>query len=510
MPQQKAVNTIPTRTIFAPYFKDRWQNMQNIKSEVFYSQVPANYVTYYNAYIKQWMEWASGFVPALHRSDFFSTGMGYTVCDIFTTECTAGGHRYSSANKKLQAFISDWAEKYLDECLPEMFFWQNAGGNCILKATPVGGKILVDVVPINRVFFQQSRNGITYAQILNRFVAGKDSMYYAREIRLKMDGKPYYKVDLSQAANAQVLSPVWNEDYTKEIPKEIANAWAQTYGEIMPGKWYELPDSFNTLGVYNVRNKGVAVALSGIPGYSDSTLHTALDVLYSIDYNYSQGQIDQYYGRSRVLVPPELIKKNEVRIADGQSYTEVMEQPLKDDWFLRLPGRTSIDGKEPEPKVLQPNLRGEERKIIRDADLELLASKVGLSSATLANHLAYNSTKTATQVNAEEDTTEKSVRKKRTLAAKAINDLLKDVAQYYGFFDDVKIIFNRSAGNTTQENDELRKDVEAGLMPLREYVKRRWPDLDDEAVDKWVEQIKKEQKEKREAEQAAPFNGLGF
>lgn len=508
MAQERAVSNIGTRQLFAPYFKARWQNMQNIKNEVFYALVPKNYLTYYNAFIRQWMEWASGFVKALHRTDFFSTGMGYTVCDIFATECTSGGLRYESTNKKAQAFITDWAEKNLNDKLCDMFFYSNAGGNCILKVTPVNGKIIVDVVPIDRVFFQEGRDGITYAQMLNRFIAGSDSCYYARETRVKMDGKPYYKVDLSEQANEQVLSPVWNANFQDGIPEGISNAWAETYGDIMPGVWYELPSSFNTLGVYNVRNKGCAVALSGIPGYSDSTLHTALDVLYSIDYNYSQGQLDQYFGRSRVLIPSEFIKQGEKKIVNGESFVEIMDAPLKDDFFLRLPGRTSIDGKEPEPKFLQPDLRAEQRKFIRDADLELLASKVGLSSATLANHLSYNGTKTATQVNDEQDTTEKSVKRKRKLASKAINAMLKDVAQYYGFFDDVKIIFTSAAGNSAQENDQLRADYEAGLLPLREYIKRRHPDLDEETIEKWVQDIKQEQKERREAEQSKPFGGL--
>lgn len=508
MAQLKAVNSIASRQIFAPYFRARWQNMQNIKTEIFYSQVPANYLTYYEAFIKQWMQWASGFVPGLHRTDFFSVGMGYTICDIFATECTSGGQRYESTDKKLQTFISDWAEKNLNKNLAEMFFYANAGGNCILKATPVKGDVIVSVVPIDRVFFQEGRNGITYAQLLNRFVAGVGGCYYARETRVKLEGKPYYKVELSEKADAQVTCPTWVTNYINGVPLEIENAWVETYGDIMPGEWYELPESFQTLGLYNVRNKGVAVALSGLPGYSDSTLHTALDILYSIDYNYTQGQLDQYWGRTRVLIPPEFMKQGEKHIVNGESYEEVMSEPLKEDFFLRLPGRASVDGKDNEPLFLQPDLRGETRKFIRDADLEILASKVGLSSATLANHLSYNATKTATQVREEEDTTEKSIKRKRDLAAQAINALLKDVAQYYGYVDDVKICFNRSVNNTAAENDELRKDLASGVIPIREYLKRRWQDLDEEAIDAWAEQVKQEQKEKREEEQAQPFRGI--
>ena len=45
---------------------------------------------------------------------------------------------------------------------------------------------------------------------------------------------------------------------------------------VKPDVWYKLP--LPSLGVYNVRNKPLAVALADIPGYSDSTLYTALDV----------------------------------------------------------------------------------------------------------------------------------------------------------------------------------------------------------------------------------------
>ena len=85
--------------LFAPMFKQRFQNMQNIVNDSsFLSLVPSGYQTYYRAFIQQWTYWAQGFVPMLHTSDFFSTGMGYTVCDIFAKECMAGGYRFNSKN----------------------------------------------------------------------------------------------------------------------------------------------------------------------------------------------------------------------------------------------------------------------------------------------------------------------------------------------------------------------------------------------------------------------------
>ena len=79
-----AVINAPSRKIFRPMFRARWQNMQNIVNDSgFIDMIPEPYLSYYVAFIQQCLQWSRGFVPMLHRSDFFSTGMGYTVCEIF-------------------------------------------------------------------------------------------------------------------------------------------------------------------------------------------------------------------------------------------------------------------------------------------------------------------------------------------------------------------------------------------------------------------------------------------
>ncbi|MFQ7077322.1 MAG: hypothetical protein ACLRSW_04965, partial [Christensenellaceae bacterium] len=120
--------------------------MQNIVNDsVFISLVPAGYKTYYQAFIQQWLEWAQGFVPTLHRYDFFSTGMGYTVCDIFTKECMSGGYRLTSTNTELKDFMEEWAQDDLNNVFNKMFFFSNAGGNAILCLTPINGKLYPSV-----------------------------------------------------------------------------------------------------------------------------------------------------------------------------------------------------------------------------------------------------------------------------------------------------------------------------------------------------------------------------
>lgn len=505
-----ALTRAPSRSIFRSMFKARWQNMQNIINDsAFIDMIPEPYLSYYIAYIRQWLQWSTGFVPMLHRQDFFSTGMGYTVCDIFTRECMSGGYRIESTDAKLKSFMEEWG-KDLDNVFNRMYFYSNAGGNAILVLTPINGQLYPSVVPINRAIFQIGRRGqITNAVLLNRFSAGEDA-YYTREYRTIHKGVPYYKVVLAKGTLA--LSPEWKTQALDDVPPYILSQWENAYGDIKPGVWYRMPAAFKTLGLYNVRNKAVAVALADLPGYSDSTLHTALDVLYSIDYNYTQAQVDMYMAKSRVLIPKQMqtaqIHSNAMQVAEGVSYIEAVNQPQLDDEFYTQVTTGNINGEPIKPTFLQPDLRAEDHHYIRDSDLQLLASKIGMSSSDLANHLTYNNSKTATEVRAEQDTTETTVNNKRALANVAINAMLADVAAFYGFTGKAEIEWGRAGVNTSTENKELLEDYRAGTLPLPEYLKRRHPDLSEEEVEKWVKDIREEQK--ANAFGASPFNDVNY
>lgn len=508
---EQAINDIASRRIYQPYFKARWQNMQNmVNDSVFYTKAPAPYLTYYTAFIKQWMQWATGFVPMLHKEDFFSTGLAYTCCCIFETECMAGGFRLNSSSRNLIALIKKTYNLY--DKFSEAFFWANAGGNAFFCLTPVNGTLKLRVIPINRIIFSISNDdSVNSAELYNSFVTASDRTFYTRELRCIYNGNSYYKVELYEGG-PNATAPAFGGSYLKEIPLEAKDAFFDAYGAIELNTWYKLPNELTSVGLYNVKNKSVAVALSGLPGYSDSSLHTALDVFYSIDYNYTQQQLDSYYGKSRVLIPPEMQLlnvgdgKNNFYVSTGLDFREAINgHPLDQDLFLQVPGRGSIDGSPAQPTFIQPDLRAEAHKYLRDADLELLASKLGLSSSTLANHLSYIRSKTATQVETETDTTERTVAKKRDLADRAINAMLTDIATYYGYVESISITWNKTSQTTATDLEQLRADYQAGLLPRKEYLKRRWRDLSEEEINRMAEELEEEDKKKQARAQKALF-----
>jgi hypothetical protein len=510
-----AVANAPSRRLFAPLFRARWQNAQNIVNDsAFYSMIPSKYKPYYEAYIRQWAQWSSGFVLQLHRQDFFSTGIGYTVVEILARECMTGGFRLNATDAQTKEFMERWADdENLTGAFYNMFSATNGTGNAILVLTPVNGELYLTAYPINRCFFQIGRrNTITQITLLNRFVAGEDSAYYARETRAKINGKYYYRVSI--ASSDLVTCPTFSNNEMENVPEVIKEQWLECYGNIKPNVWYRLPKRLRGIGCYNVKNKETAAALKDMPGYSDASIHTCLDIFYSIDYNYTQSQVDLYMGKSRALIPKQMQKVvmgTTGTLTEGKSFYDAINNytpQLEEEFYTQI--GDGLNGDAAKPMFIQPDLREQAHKYIRDSDLEFIASKIGLSASDLANHLNYNygGTKTATQVISEDTTTEKTVNEKRRVAKNAVNKMLSDVAYFYGYECDVEVQWGRAAANSARENQELLADYQAGVLSLRDYLRKRWTDLTEEEIESKAVEIEREREKKLQSEQRQFGNAL--
>lgn len=491
----------PIRRAFAPYFKARWQNYQNVISNyAFYSEMPPEWVTYQNAYVKQWEQWSSGFVLTLHRGDFFATGMGKTVCDILTRECMRGRFRFDGDNPNLVKYVTRWGEDNdLSGIVGKGFDLSSRMGNAILRLNIVAGtgEIYPSIHGINRTYFEVNRREeIVKAKFLDYLSANTTAVggeYYTIEDRVWQDNAPYYRVRLYHQSGT-VTSPTFlkcaNDLKTLDICTQ--SKFADLYGDIELDTWYQLP--YKTLGCYNWRANAVNSALSSMPGYADSDIHTALDILYAIDYNWSLQQLDMYWGRTRVTVPREMQTPQNINyIRDGQSFAQVQEQfenaPLSDDVFLQTPNGNVIDAKPVQPLFIQPDYRESAHKAIRDADIELLASKVGISAGKLFSHLSGQSVyKSESEIESDVDATDVTVGHKRELADTAINAMIADVLDYYDLVGDVDITWN-SEGSAKRNADMVIAQYTAQLMPRAEAIKRLHPELTQAEVDEWVSEL---------------------
>lgn len=493
------------RKVFASYFKARWQNWQSVVSkDVFYSKMPAEWINYQKAFVAQWGDWSRGFVPALHKGDFFATGMGKTAIDILVRECMRGGYRFDSKSEIASAVVTKWAkEEQFDMIARSCFKYANSLGNAVLRLNINADTLAIypTAHAVSSCFFEVNRKGkVVKAKFYDMLSAGttKGQKYYAVEERVFLDGVPFYKVCVNKYDGTVNNSSFVDcggldalDDWSRSVFKEL-------YGNIKLDCWYKLP--FNSLGCYNWKNMESSSVCDEMIGYADSSLHTALDILYAIDYNYTMGQLDQYFGKTRVLIPKPMQRPENVKyVVNGEEFEDVFNRlnnsPLEDDFFTQVPNDGFIDNKPAEPIFMQPDVRGLTRKQLHDHYLEILASKVGLSSSTLANHLTYSNSKTATEVVSEQDTTDTTVAFKRELANSAIDDMLKDVTAYMGLCEDVDITWNYT-GNANI--DRIMDEYTRRVAPLRETIRKLHPELTEVEVDAWVSQLEQEKQQSEE------------
>lgn len=509
-----APNQIASRRIFSGYFKQRWQNQQNcVNDSLFLSQIPKSYQQYYNTYVFPCLAWARGFVPNLHKSDFFSTGLGYTVCEILTNETFANGFRLSSKTDLTQHLIDEWQKSsgFIDEIV-KLIYYSISGGNALAVLSINKKDVYLTAYPVNRCIFSTTKNNtVTDCVLFNRF-GGGDTIYFAKETRATIDNQGYYKIELFDSGLMTV--PEFSGATLNSVPNKIKAEFIEMYGDIELGEWYTLPSCFCGIGVFNIKNKSINSCDTSLEGYSDSSLYTALDILYSIDYNYTQQQIDMYKAKTLVLVPKQMQNSpiqvgGRVDTINGLSFSEAINKPqLDDDFYVEVKNN---DGTTIKPEFIQANLRVEEHKALRDCDIELLANKVGLSASSLLSSLKGESAKTATEIENENNTTSTTIQKKRALMTPEINKLLQIVARFYNVTDDISLQWGRLAANSSIENQQLLLDYQAGLLPLKRYLKKRWIDLTEDEAEQWANEIEEEQKKKREQEIGlADFNEKNY
>ena len=160
-------------------------------------------------------------------------------------------------------------------------------------------------------------------------------------------------------------------------------------------------------------------------------------------------------------------------------------------------------GNESKPLVfIQPEIRAEQFKALRNMTLENIATAVGISPSSFASYLQDNSNRTAREVSAEESATTLTVENKRECLVNCLNKLLETVCTYYGKSDRVKVEFSKAGQtNYTLLVENAVKIYQAGGSSLEQFVRTVNPNMDESQIAKEMTRIKAEIKE-RNAEQS--------
>ena len=460
------------------------RRFQWVNNNEFYTMIPAPYFTFYQNWVRLWLQWADGYVPFIHGGQYglLSSGIGGSLITLATDKVIGSGVMYKNSRKpkeialnekgkpigKALDFISNsWADKTdLEVKYRRAIKYAYAGGFSLLKANINAGEVWVDVLRADRFWLDvtsdgQIRRSVCALNFYNPMTpqnqGGKkyglvEERYYAK-IGLFEKEIPVveYKIYDSTVPIQYMTMPHGNFIPWEELPKDVRKAFKSEYGNMRLNEPQAL-NGFENLGVFLVKDSDEVTNVPQI-NLGESLLAPVLTSLYEYDHYNTAFNTDIYLGRGRVLVPKFM-----------QNKQGTGSQPTGFDDFL-FTKNPSINPEEQQPQPVQFELRSQDWKEIRNHIIENIASGLRMSATSIATYLQGGAQRTAREVSAEEDETTLFVENARKRFTKPFNDLLRLVLRFYGFIDDVEIRWSR-AGMTNQTVlvETLSRAVEAGLI----------------------------------------------
>lgn len=449
----------------------------------FYSIIPAPYYSFYNNWVKTWLQWADGYVPYVHgmNNGLLSTNIGAMIINRVTDVVVSGNVMFKNARKPLQTvekdgktvgkaldFISNNFAKKTDLIGKIRLAIKNAfaGGFSLLKINKKNGELWIDSLRADRFYIEKVGSGEIRKVV--SVLSFYDDMTQGNKLGKKyclIEERRYEKFGMfdeeipvveykiyDSSVQIQYFTGISDNCITwEQLPKAVRKAFKSEYGDCMLNEPKAL--NLSCLGVYLLKGSD---DISNVPqiNLGQSILQNCLTYLYEYDFQNTAFNTDMYLGRGRVIAP----KHMQSPLANGGT------TPTGLDDFLY----TKYDGanaEEQKPIPVQFEIRSGEWEATKKNLLSCIAMSIGISTSTLSTDLQDGSAKTAREVSAEENQTVLFVENNRRRFEYSINEMLSEVLRYYGYTDDVEIRWSR-AGMTNQTVlvDTLSRAVQSGLM----------------------------------------------
>lgn len=510
----------PANEYIGSYFQSLygWSNNSS-----FYMQSSEEMKPFY-LMVQNWERWCTGIVPNFHN---FTTGVVPTLlAQTVVRKCAdliyGGGVMFESAGdegapgadvesgKKGAAlsFISDtWAKNSgFKTTLQDALYMECELGTSAIKLNKGKGKDLwCEAVPFSRMFPVVDARGrldavsiylrpyveteLSVSSSNNGFVLVEER-FYKKDIDGKQNPFRCTRVYRSGAMINQFAADSGTSLSWEQLPHRVKKAIKDDYGDIRIGEPMPLP--FLDLGVYLLR---FTPSVSKMPWlkFGDSAIERCIEDLCKYDILSAQLLTEMYASRARIVADKTVQSPSAV----GYSANTGL-----DDYMFTWRGSFSTESGP--INVMQPEIRAEQLKSLRNVILENIATSIGFSPSSFAPYLQDNSNRTAREVSAEESATTLLVENKRDLVREPVNDLIKTVLRYYGYADDVVITFSKAGQtNYTLLVENIVRARSGGIMSLQKCVEQINPGMDQTQVLEEVARIQKEEADRRSAEMSS-------
>ena len=475
-------------------------------------------MTYMRTVIRPCLAYSTAVADSLGQNSGLRMNVGQTVKRAAVKILQGERITFEGVDRDCKILSDYWSksvgfDRFLETAIDYML-----DGRCVIKLNKDrNGRCIPVASRIDRNYCITDDTGeILHALVFSTFLTTEKynsqdvRSYWLVEERFYKSGKPYvrYRVHMKSGnARSDLLPTFTDEGVSKEALPELARRVIDARG-ITLNRSVRLPFR-DGLGVWALLPNG---SNSCVPGLSigDPLLYGALDILWAIDCVFSGTVTDVLLGKGKLLVPKKYLEtvRADLRAAgmrDISATAAAFTDKLSDEDDSLVYVMTERD-QGFEPKAVQFDIRSEKYKGMLEIYLQQLCSKCGFTPTSIFPFLADGSTRTATEVNAEENLTRATVmtmhKNISPIIDRVLNEVLyqlyRDIGEEYAGHVSIKL--SDYIGNPIQRDRNTRDNYTAGLIPQEEAVKKVNGTTDFETA----EYIKKINKEREERE------GFGF
>lgn len=412
------------------------------------AQIPSFRQPAYNLK-RVWLGVANGFLPEWHHS-FIPTKIGNTVVSAVNRKIFSGQMLFEaedSATDKMVKNKHDWfVNTYLDEINPNYerelqrlnWFSMASGASLLVGRVNANGNLTFEALREDKYLPTFSGGELMSVRMYRGVYATTDSKqtasgeYVLEDYRYKKQGQAFSILRVFEKSNGDLNSIVDTNPSGltyEDMPEEVARAvWAKCGNRL--NKATRLPfKGGKDLGV-RLLEQGGHSAYFDMPGYHDSILAPALEMLFEYDRSYTTMVNDIAMGRGQVLVP------------DGMNYDLVAKQGdpmlaalISQQNMLNTKQVRKIPSANPEnqkPEIVQFDMRVEQHLSSLKGQRACIFNAIGINPGAIDPTIDESGhAKTATEVIADEQNLVTFVADKRKPIVKVSDWAISLVLEHY-------------------------------------------------------------------------------
>lgn len=493
-----------------------------VNNSTYYAQVNWQWLSYMETVVRPCIAYSSAFVDGSYNSSLsVSTGMSILRG---ASRLIAGDKHFFTGNDESCRFLSDiWSpsvnfNRFKNRAISFML----SGGTSIIKFNiDEYGRCSLGAFRIDRTLFTVSEDGeitnaVFFIGVLSRMKNDNEQTYWLVEERKYNDlGQKVivYKVFMrSGTSNSPTLpSPFQRGLNYENLPRDVRE---QLYKMRVMRLNDELPLKIHDgLGVWILSRTAVNSCVPDSP-LGDPLLYGCLDILWSVDVVFSGSLIDVLNGEGKIIVPKNFLQDTLNKLQamyPNQQYnvTTAELEGYKDESFVYVMPN-GVDKDKVTPLPVQFEIRAEQYGKMLEIYERLACVRAGFSPTSIFPYLTPdNSSKTATEVTAEENLTRASVLDAHSLITPVLDRALREVLLHEGYEPDVHIQLSDYIGNKMQFDENVRQNYAANLIP-QEVAIKQISNLTDSETSEYMKKIANDNKTKQQFSGGSLFNDKDY